>query len=46
MHGADGEILEYTKSKYTVNMPASKVVLPREKPCPAEKPKTKWERFR
>ena len=46
MHGADGEILEYTKSKYSVTMPASKVVLPREKPCPVEKPKTKWERFR
>ena len=45
-HGADGEILEYTKSKYTVAMPESKVVLPREKPCPVEKPKTKWERFR
>ena len=46
VHGADGEILEYTKSKYSVNMPASKVVLPREKPCPVEKPKTKWEKFR
>ena len=44
--GADGEILEYTKSRYTVTMPESKVVLPREKPAPVEKPKTKWEKFR
>ena len=27
-------------------MPGSKVVLPREKPCPKDKPKTKWEKFR
>ena len=45
-HGADGEILEYTKSKYLVELPDTKVVLPREKPCPVEKPKTKWEKFR
>ena len=45
-HGPDGEILEYTKSRYTVDMPESLTVLPREKPCPVEKPKTKWEKFR
>ena len=27
-------------------MPSSKVVLPREKTCPVEVPKTKWEKFR
>ena len=45
-HGPDGEILEYTKSRYMVEMPSTIQVLPREKPCPTEKPKTKWERFR
>lgn len=29
-----------------VDMPAALQVLPREKPCPTEKPKTKWEKFR
>jgi len=27
-------------------MPDVRVVLPREKPCPVETPKTKWEKFR
>jgi hypothetical protein len=45
-HGEDGEILEYTKSTYTLNMPLGKTVLPREKPAPKEDPKTKWEKFR
>ena len=45
-HGPDGEILEYVKSKWTVEMPAAHQVLPREKPCPAEKSMTKWEKFR
>jgi hypothetical protein len=45
-HGPDGEILEYTKSQYMLDMPAPIQVLPREKPCPTEKPKTKWEKFR
>lgn len=45
-HGPDGEILEYTKSQYSVEMPAPRVVLPREKPVPKEKEKTKWEKFR
>lgn len=45
-HGPDGEILEYTKSKWTVEMPEGLQVLPREKPCPTEKAKTKWEEFR
>ena len=44
-HGPDGEILEYTKSRYMVELPDSVVVLPREKPCPKEKTKTKWEKF-
>lgn len=46
LHGPDGEILEYTKSKFTVTMPDRIQVLPREKPCPVDKPKTKWEKFR
>lgn len=45
-HGEDGEILEYTKSANTVIMPASRTTLPREKPCPVEEAKTKWEKFR
>ena len=45
-HGPDGEILEFTKSKYMVDMPDALQVLPREKPCPTEKEKTKWEKFR
>ena len=44
--GEDGEILEYTKSKWLVTLPKSQVVLPRQKPAPKEKPLTKWERFR
>lgn len=27
-------------------MPNGSIVLPREKPCPKEDPKTKWEKFR
>ena len=46
MHGPDGEILEYTKSRFMIDMPEPVQVLPREKPCPVEKPKTKWEKFR
>lgn len=46
MHGPDGEILEYTKSKFLIDMPSSVQTMPREKPCPVEKPKTKWEKFR
>ena len=45
-HGADGEILEYTREANVVDMPASTTVLPREKPCPKEEVKTKWEKFR
>lgn len=45
-HGPDGEILEYTKSRFTLDMPEAVQVLPREKPCPVEGPKTKWEKFR
>ena len=45
-HGEEGEILEYTKSTYTLNMPLGKTVLPREKPAPKEEQKTKWEKFR
>ena len=44
--GPDGQILEHDRAAYAVDMPPSEVVLPREKPCPVEKPKTKWERFR
>ena len=42
----DGEILEYTKSMFSVTLPAPLVVCPREKPIPKEKPLTKWEKFR
>lgn len=45
-HGEDGEILEYTKSAFSVTMPKSTTILPREKPCPKEAVKTKWEKFR
>ena len=52
--GEDHEILEYEKSKYSVQLPtraededaANWIILPREKPIPKEKPLTKWERFR
>lgn len=44
--GEDGEILEYTKSKWSVQLPKSTVVLPRAKPPPKKKELTKWERFR
>jgi len=46
LEGEDGEILEYTKAKFAVTLPPSKVVMPREKPIPKPKPLTKWERFR
>ena len=46
VHGPDGEILEHEKSEYLVEMPDAIEVLPREKPCPVEKSKTKWEKFR
>lgn len=38
--------MEYTKSFYTVSLPEPKIVVPREKPIPKEKPLTKWEKFR
>lgn len=44
--GEDGEILEYTKSKWSVMLPKSTVVLPRAKAPPKKKELTKWERFR
>jgi hypothetical protein len=44
--GEDGEILEYTKSKWAVRLPKSSVVLPRAKAPPKKKELTKWERFR
>lgn len=44
--GDDGEILEYTKALNTVQLPEPKIVVPRAKPAPKEKPKTKWEKFR
>ena len=42
----DGEFMEYTKSKYLVELPAPQIVLPREKPIPKEKTLTRWEKFR
>ncbi len=42
----DGEILEYTKSIFSVALPKPHIVFPREKPIPKEKPLTKWEKFR
>jgi len=44
--GEDAQILEYTKSKYSVDLPKSEIVIPRTKPIPKEKPLTKWERFK
>ena len=44
--GEDGEILEYTKSQFSVRLPASKVTLPRQHYPPKPKPLTKWEKFR
>lgn len=46
VHGPDGEILEYDRPKYAVDMPERTITLPREKPAPVEKQKTKWEKFR
>ena len=39
-------MLEYTKALLNVELPESKIVLPREKPIPKSKPMTKWEKFR
>ena len=44
--GEQGEILEYTRSKYSVLLPKPKILLPRHKPIPKPKPMTKWEKFR
>jgi len=44
--GEDGEILEYTKSAWSVKLPESKITLPRHQPPPKPKPLTKWEKFR
>lgn len=44
--GEDGEILEYSKSKWAVLLPKQTFVLPRAKPAPKKKELTKWERFR
>lgn len=45
-HGDDGAILEYDTSNMTVALGLPTTILPREKPCPIEKSKTKWEKFR
>jgi len=44
--GEDGEILEYTKAQYALDLPEPRLITPRAKPAPKEKPKTKWEKFR
>lgn len=44
--GEDGEVLEHTKALNYVELPAPKIIIPREKPIPKEKVKTRWERFR
>lgn len=44
--GEDGEILEYTRPMFMVSLPPPRIVTPREKPIPKEKPMTKWEKFR
>jgi regulator of ribosome biosynthesis len=44
--GEDGEILEYTRPMFMVTLPPARIVTPREKPIPKEKPLTKWEKFR
>lgn len=33
-HGENGEVLEYTKALYNVELPESSIVLPREKTIP------------
>jgi len=38
--------MEYTKSKYLVELPTRLTKLPREKPAPKAKALTKWEKFR
>jgi len=38
--------LEYTKSKFLVELPKPTTILPREKAIPKPKPLTKWEKFR
>lgn len=45
-HGEDGEILEYNRDAQAVRLSVPSTVLPREKPAPKEKQKTKWEKFR
>ena len=45
-HGEDGEILEYQRDALVVALKSASYKLPREKPCPVEKAKTKWEKFR
>jgi regulator of ribosome biosynthesis len=44
--GEDGEVLEYTKPIFNVELPDPKIILPREKPIPKPKPLSKWEKFR
>lgn len=44
--GDEGEILEYAKALWSVELPEPKIVTPRQKPAPKEKHKTKWEKFR
>lgn len=44
--GEDGGILEYTKAQFSVDLPEPRIIVPRQKPVPKEKPKTKWEKFR
>lgn len=44
--GEDGGILEYTKAQFAVDLPEPRIIVPRQKPVPKEKPKTKWEKFR
>jgi regulator of ribosome biosynthesis len=38
--------LEHDKAQLTVKLGVPTTILPREKPCPIEKGKTKWEKFR
>ena len=42
----EGEFMEYTKSKFLIDLPRRNIVLPREKAPPKVTPMTKWEKFR
>lgn len=40
------EIMEFERPVYTLDFPEGTTLIPRFRPLPKEKPKTKWEKFR